>query len=276
MKRHISILILIASLAPAALIAQQRSPNPAPAGAVPGLAAVAPLPTEDQLRQAQEMLQRMRNTPNMPETDRVNMLRELERLMANLQRAQETQPGLRIVTPAGVRSVQLSPANPDLLGELRMVVRANAGAWWTNTALLTRVGISDDQKTRIERTFDAHKQNLTTTKDQLEKEESQLDKLLAADTLDHGGIVAQINRVVQARSDMERANSLMTLEMREVLTKAQWTQLQMQPGFGGGLYTIRTPTGTVIAPAVAPAGAGARSGGPRGTAPLPAPAPPKQ
>ena len=288
MKRHIAIFILTASLAPSALTAQQRSPNPAPAARQ----SPAPLAIQaDQLRQAQELLQRLRTTPNMPETDRTNALRELERLMAELQRAHETLPGLAVVAPAGVRTIQLSPLNladPDLLSEIRMIVapvdgsspgrvviRSNATAWWTNTSLLTRLGISDDQKAKIDRTFESHKQNLTTTKDQLEKEEAQLDKLLAVDTLDHAGIVTQINRVVQARSDMERANSLMTLEMREVLTKAQWTQLQAQPGVGGGLYTIRTPAGTAVAPAVAPlqpGGIGVRGGGPRGTAPVPAPA----
>lgn len=283
MKRQIAVLTLIASLAPAALTAQQRSPNPAPAAT-----------QADQLRQAQDLLQRMRNTPNMPETDRVNALRELERLMAELQSTKGAQPGLQLVTPAGVRSVQINPVtlNPDLLGEIRMIVapvdganaprvylRTNATAWWTNTALLTRLGISDDQKAKIERTFESHKQNLTTTKDQLEKEESQLDKLLGADTIDHSGTVAQINRVVQARSDMERANSLMTLEMREVLTKAQWTQLQMQPGAGGAFYTLRNPIGTAIVPAPAPLQPGVpgvRGGGPRGTTPAPAPAAPKQ
>jgi len=292
MKRHIAVFILAASLAPSALTAQQRSPNPAPAA----VQNPTPLPTQaDQLRQAQEMLQRLRNTPNMPETDRVNALRELERLMANLQRAQETLPGLAVVAPAGVRGLQLNPGtpiNPDLVGEIRMIlspvdganpgrilVRNDATAWWTNTTLLTRLGISDDQKAKIDRTFESHKQNLTATKDQLEKEEAQLDKLLAADALDHAGVVTQINRVVQARSDMERANSLMTLEMREVLTKAQWTQLQAQPIVGGGLYTLRTPAGTVLAPAAAPlqpGGIGVRGGGQRGIAPAPAPAPPKQ
>ena len=290
MKRHIAVLAFIASLAPAALNAQQRLPNPAPAAGQ----APAPLVLQtDQLRQAQELLQRMRNTPNMPETDRVNALRELERVMAELQRAQEAQPGLAVVAPAGVRGVQINPVtlNPDLVGEVRMILapvdgtgparvylRTNATAWWTNPTLLTRLGITDDQKAKIERTFEAHKQNLTTTRDQLEKEEAQLDKLLAAETLDHAGVVTQINRVVQARSDMERANSLMTLEMREVLTKAQWTQLQSQPGVGNVLYTIRTPVGAVPAPVVAPlqpGSIGVRGAGPRGTAPAPAPAPAK-
>lgn len=67
------------------------------------------------------MLQRLRNTPNMPETGPGNALRELVRLMANLQRAQETLPGLAVAAPAGVRGLLLNagtPINPDLVGAI--------------------------------------------------------------------------------------------------------------------------------------------------------------
>jgi len=147
------------------------------------------------------MLQRLRNTPNMPETGPGNALRELVRLMANLQRAQETLPGLAVAAPAGVRGLLLNagtPINPrscrsdrmipapvDDANPGRILVRNDATAWWTNTTLLTRLGSSDDQKAKIDRTFESHKQNLTASMDQLEKDEAQLDKLPAADTRDH-------------------------------------------------------------------------------------------
>jgi len=112
-------------------------------------------------------------------------------------------------------------------------------AWWTDTALMTRLGLSEVQKARIENIFQTHRQNLTTSKDALEKEEAQLSKLLAADPIDRPSVFAEINKVIQARSDMERVNATMTLEMREQLTPAQWTQLQTQPtgqrGGRGGL-----------------------------------------
>ena len=290
MKRHIAILVLFGSVVcGTAVFAQQRSGAPTPAPAPQAQ-------VDEQLRQAQDLLQRMRSTPNMPETDRMNTLRELERLMVNLQRLQDSVG--RLVAPVRVQALPVitaQPINPDIIEQLRLIplmASLNGGqlsarrvtrldgatsAWWTNTALLTRLGISDDQKLRIERTFEAHKQNLTTSKDQLEKEESQLDKLLAADSLDRGGITTQINRVVQARGEMERINSLMTLEMREVLTKAQWTQLQAQSNPNGAVYALRTPLRLSVAPPPAPAPpaapglrGGARGGGQRGPAPAPA------
>lgn len=110
----------------------------------------------------------------------------------------------------------------------RILTAGAPAAWWTDTTLMTRLGLSDVQKARIENIFQTHRQNLTTSKDALEREEGQLSNLLAADPIDRPSAFTQINKVIQARSDMERVNATMTLEMREQLTRAQWTQLQAQ------------------------------------------------
>ena len=123
---------------------------------------------------------------------------------------------------------QANPVNTTVNTSRGLLVSPNSGAWWTNTTLLTRLGLTDDQKLRIERIFESNRQNLTTARDTLEKEETQLAKLLDAEPLDRSSVTTQIFKVVQARGEMEKVNALMTLEMREVLTRAQWTQLQVQ------------------------------------------------
>jgi Spy/CpxP family protein refolding chaperone len=106
-----------------------------------------------------------------------------------------------------------------------------SGAWWTDQALLARLGLTDDQKTMVERAFATHRNNLEASRGILEREEARLTTLLDAEPRDQGGITAQISKVAQARSDMERVNALMTLEMRAALTRAQWVQVQaQQPG----------------------------------------------
>jgi Spy/CpxP family protein refolding chaperone len=290
MKRHFAILVLAGSIVSGtSLFAQQRSGGPPNTTASPGLV-LSVSQQEETLKQAQELLQRMRSTPNMPENERINSLRELERAMAQLQRAQESSGRVLVATPAGTRVQQLpvianQPVTLDNLvgldvlnaGQLvaRRVARADGAtnAWWTNTAFVTRLGLTDDQKSRIERAFEASRQNLTTSRDQLEKEEAQLSKMLAAETLDRGGIATQINRVVQARGDLERVNSLMTLEMRGVLTSLQWSQVQLQTANSNALV--------IVSPApAAPGGLGLRgaggfgTGGARGAAPVPAPVKP--
>jgi TonB family protein len=105
-------------------------------------------------------------------------------------------------------------------------IRSQSGAWWANTATIARLGLTDDQKSKLEKTFESHRQDLANRTETLNKEEAQLSKLLEADPLDRNAVFAQIDRVTQARSELERANSVMTMEMREVLTRAQWMQLQ--------------------------------------------------
>ena len=131
-----------------------------------------------------------------------------------------------------------------------MVVNVTGGAWWTNTSLVSQLGLTEDQKAKIVRSFENNRLNLESSKSQLEKEESQLARLLEAETVDHNAAVAQIYRVVNARNEMERVNSAMTLEMRESLTRAQWMQLQNQT-----VHAFRFSRSEAGAPAPAPAGA---------------------
>jgi hypothetical protein len=138
-----------------------------------------------------------------------------------------------------------------------MTVTATS-TWWNNASLVAKLGLTDIQKSRIENTFEAHRQNLSSRKDQLEKEEAQLSKLLDAESIDRGPVFTQINRVVQARGEMERENAAMTLEMREQLTRAQWTQLQTaQPRWTVGLSFEASPGGG-LGPGTTPPPAGAR------------------
>jgi Spy/CpxP family protein refolding chaperone len=110
--------------------------------------------------------------------------------------------------------------------DLRVVrIQTAGGAWWMNTALMQLLGITDEQKAKIERTFENHRQAIVLSTAALEKEEAQLARLLDAETVDQNAVYTQIDRVVQARGEMERINSVMTLEMRQHLTRAQWEQL---------------------------------------------------
>jgi Spy/CpxP family protein refolding chaperone len=121
-------------------------------------------------------------------------------------------------------------------------------AWWTNTDLVARLGLTEEQKVKIERAFQNHRQDLASWSRELERAEAQLARFLEADPIDRAAVIAQISGVVQARGEMEKTNALMTLEMREALTRPQWLQLQSLQAFGAG----------------AAAGRGARQGGQRG------------
>lgn len=149
-----------------------------------------------------------------------------------LERAQNLERRARIVTQVeglaiGGQSVPILTIGvpPDGLNFYQGGGGRGNGAWWTNTALVQRLGLSDDQKARIERAFENHRQTIMSATELLEKEETQLARLMDAETLDRNAILSQTDRVIQARAEVERANAAMTLEMREHLTRAQWLGL---------------------------------------------------
>jgi len=220
MKRHLALIALLVFLTgPAAAHAQQPATPPAEGGVLPAITLSGVVQQLEAVRVATPLglrtLQRSgsqgRGGPAAdPNQTNPDLGREIELIITK-------------------RTVGLpNPVTTTISTSRGLLVSPNSGAWWTNAALLTRLGLTDDQKLRIERAFENHRQNLTSSKDALEKEEAQLGKLLDAEPLDRGGVTTQIYKVVQARGEMEKVNALMTLEMREVLTRAQWLQLQVQ------------------------------------------------
>ena len=173
-------------------------------------------------------------------------------------RGRGTGPGL--AAGAGLRGGPAAGANAPVLvppqtpGVARIGVASRPDdAWWTNAALMARLGLTEDQKKKIEAIAERHRQPLAQNKADLEREEVALARMLDAEVLEARVITAQSERVVQARAELERTNSKLTLEMRETLTRAQWAQLQQE-----GLQPF------VVTPATVPGvrGAGGRRGGP--------------
>jgi len=152
--------------------------------------------------------------------------------------------------------------NRVAIDQLLVAGARGGGAWWTNTNLISRLGITDEQKARIERAYENHRQGIAAATALLEKEEVQLGRLLEAEPLDKNAVLSQIDRVVHARGEVERTSAAMTLEMREQLTRAQWMQLpqQNQPR---GTFTTGRPYTTNEAPAGGRTGGGQRQPAPR-------------
>ena len=195
--------------------------------------------------QAQAVTQNPQQQPNL-EAERLRFGRFVEGQVPG-QRAGRGQGDGGAAANDALNRYRLAVVNPQ-----------TAGAWWTNANLVARLGLTDDQKLKIERAFDNHRLNIVTATRTLEREEAQLASLLSAETIDKNAILLEIDRVVQARGDVERANSSMTLEMREYLTREQWMQLP------------RTTTLSIGTSYLAP-GIGGRALGERSTAPAATP-----
>jgi Spy/CpxP family protein refolding chaperone len=118
-----------------------------------------------------------------------------------------------------------APTRPGPLN-FNAALQSNA-AWWTNSAVVRGLGLTTDQRTRIEAIFEQHRQSILQNKTELEREETVLAQMLDAEPLGSSGTIsAEIDKVIRARGEMEKTTSTMTLEMRQVLTRSQWAQLQ--------------------------------------------------
>ena len=104
------------------------------------------------------------------------------------------------------------------------------GKWWKNSALMTKIGVSDEQVQKIEKIFQDHRLDLVDLHAALEKQEAILDPLIEADQPDESQVITQIDKVAQARANLEKSNAQMLLAIRRVLTVDQWKKLRDLPG----------------------------------------------
>jgi Spy/CpxP family protein refolding chaperone len=100
------------------------------------------------------------------------------------------------------------------------------GRWWDNPDISQKLGLSADQQKKMDDIFQQSRLKLIDQHAAVEKEETILEPLLAAEQPDEARILAQIDKVAQSRAELEKANARMLLGLRGVLTTAQWKTLQ--------------------------------------------------
>jgi Spy/CpxP family protein refolding chaperone len=131
------------------------------------------------------------------------------------------------------------------------------GMWWKNPMVVQRLTLTADQTKKMDDIFQQSRLQLIDLKANVEKAQVMLEPMLSANPLDVAKASAQIDKVAQARADLEKSNAKMLLGIRGVLTADQWTKLR-DHRFGEG------PGGPGGAP-------GAQSGPPPAGGPVPAP-----
>jgi protein CpxP len=100
------------------------------------------------------------------------------------------------------------------------------GAWWRNSEVVAKLELSEAQVGQIEKTFLEHRLRLVDLRADLDKEELRLQPLLDADRPDEAKVAAQLDLIIAARGKLDKANALMLLAVRRVLSVEQWRKLQ--------------------------------------------------
>jgi Spy/CpxP family protein refolding chaperone len=123
------------------------------------------------------------------------------------------------------------------------------GRWWSNPEVAAKIGLSADQQKKMDAVFEQARPNLMNLSQAVRGEEQTMAPLLAADQPDEGRILAQIDRIAQARAELEKANARMLLGLRRILTPDQWKTLQAMdphrgyPRFGARPAEMPPPAG---------------------------------
>jgi len=102
------------------------------------------------------------------------------------------------------------------------------GRWWTNPDMAQKLSLTADQKKRMDDIFQQNRLRLIDLNASLQKEEAIMEPLVGADQPDETKILAQIDKVAQARAELEKANARFLFGIRRVLTADQWKKLEAE------------------------------------------------
>jgi Spy/CpxP family protein refolding chaperone len=107
------------------------------------------------------------------------------------------------------------------------------GMWWKNPRVVETLSLTPDQVKRMDGIFQESRIKLIDLHANVQKQEVILEPLLSANPLDTAKAQAQIDKVADARAELEKTNARMLLGIRAVLTPDQWTKLHDHRGPGG-------------------------------------------
>ncbi len=130
----------------------------------------------------------------------------------------------------GVSAVQMQ-AQPAQMHQRPPMERAfgilgTKGQWWNNPRIVDTLKLTDVQRKAMDDILFAYRGKLIDLRAALAKTELDMEPLVNADQPNEAKILAQIDRVAQARAELEKANARFLLALRAKLTPDQWKQVQ--------------------------------------------------
>jgi Spy/CpxP family protein refolding chaperone len=102
------------------------------------------------------------------------------------------------------------------------------GRWWNNPKVVERLKLTDEQRKAFDGILLGHREKLIDLRGSLQKAELVLEPLMREDQPNEAKVLSQIDKVAQARAELEKANARFLLAIRSKLTPEQWKQLQAE------------------------------------------------
>jgi Spy/CpxP family protein refolding chaperone len=98
--------------------------------------------------------------------------------------------------------------------------------WWNRAEIRRDLDLSPQQQKRIQATVKEFRPHLVEVREAVERAEVELQTQFDRDPVDEGRANQAIGRLIEARSDLTRTLSELSLKLRVVLTEKQWQELQ--------------------------------------------------
>jgi Spy/CpxP family protein refolding chaperone len=102
------------------------------------------------------------------------------------------------------------------------------GRWWDESKTIKKLSLRTDQQKRMDDIFEANKPKLLTLYGNLQREETNLASMPPGDLQDETKVFAAIDRVSEARNELEKANVHLLLQIRQQLDPTQLEQLDRE------------------------------------------------
>jgi Spy/CpxP family protein refolding chaperone len=98
-------------------------------------------------------------------------------------------------------------------------------AWW-DSPIARDLNLKEEQNKQIREVVSSYRNKLIDQRSAMEKAEGDLEDIFNDDKIDQRKANDAVDRLANARADMSRTFSLMSLKLRSILTTEQWHELQ--------------------------------------------------
>jgi Spy/CpxP family protein refolding chaperone len=129
-------------------------------------------------------------------------------------------------------------------GRMMRFHRRETGGWWRNPEIAQRIGLSSQQKEQLEKISQDGRLKMIDLRADLEKQQVILGPMMRTFHPDEAQVLAQVEKLSEARAALEKERVQTLLDSRNVLTEDQWNKLKdMRRGFhhGFGRRNFRRP-----------------------------------
>jgi Spy/CpxP family protein refolding chaperone len=97
------------------------------------------------------------------------------------------------------------------------------GKWWKRPRVVQLLKLTPDQQDRLEDVFARNRKSFVDLKADVEKNQIDVEDLVAKKDSDTKKVSAAIDALEQSRSRLRKSMAMMFLEQKNVLTPQQWT-----------------------------------------------------